>query len=63
MVQHSVAPLHAQSSYDGKKLVCNSMVVGLSNNKERLPKVVSGRKHGMVSDNTYICPIIAMSEF
>ena len=30
---------------------------------ELSPKVASGRKHGTVSDNTYICPIIAVSEF
>ncbi len=60
---HSIAPLSAQSSYNGEKLECISMVVGLSNNEERSPKVASGRKHGTVSDNTYFCPIIAVSEF
>ena len=39
------------------------MVVGLSNNEERSMKVASGRKHGTVSDNTYLCPIIAVSKF
>ncbi len=60
---HSMAPLCTQSSYDGEKLVCSSMVVGLPNNGERSPKVASGRKHGMESDNTYFCSIIAVSEF
>jgi len=39
------------------------MVVELPKNEERSPKVASGRKHGTVSDNTYFCPIIAVSEF
>ena len=58
---HSIASLRAQSSYIGENLACSSMVVGLSKNEERSPKVASGRKHG--TDNTYFCPIIAVSEF
>ena len=60
---HSIAPLCAQSSYDGEKLACSNMVVGLPNNEGRSVKVALGRKHGTVSDNTYFCPIIAVSEF
>ena len=44
-VLHSAAPLGAQCSYDGKRLACSSMVVGLLINEERSPKVASGRKH------------------
>ena len=60
---HSIAPLRAQTSYNGEIIVCSSMVVGLPNNEERSPKVASGRKHETVPDNTYFCPIIAVSEF
>ncbi len=61
MALHSTALLCAQSSNDGERLVCGSLVVGLPNNEERSPKVASGRKCKMEASNTYICPIIAVS--
>ena len=39
------------------------MVVGLPNNEGRSREVTLGKKHGTESDNTYICLIIALSEF
>ena len=60
---HSITPFCAQSSYNGEKLACSSMVVGLPNNEERSLKVASERKHRTMSNNTYLCPIIAVSKF
>ena len=37
--------------------------MGLSNNEGRSREVTLGKKHGTESDNTYICLIIALSEF
>ncbi len=37
--------------------------MGLPNKEGRSREVTLGRKHGMESNNTYICLIIALSEF
>ena len=46
------------ATYDGKRLACNSMVMGLLDSEERSSEVASGEKYRTECDNTYICPII-----